>query len=131
MLISDSHVPPKQVLCKSHFSPIIGNGLTTDLKRTYNGPTVMAETEQMRIFFLELNTKHIHGSKKCMIKCCVSKRLGACICLPNIYTSYTHHIHAFCSYNQIIGYYCSFCKYSRRDDPCICCVYVWQTYTRF
>ncbi len=41
MLISDSHVPPKQVLCKSHLPPIYApfwNGLGTDLKRTYNGP---------------------------------------------------------------------------------------------
>ena len=41
MLISDSHVPPKQVLCKSHLPPIYApfwNGLGTDLERTYNGP---------------------------------------------------------------------------------------------
>ena len=36
--LPSSHVIPLQVLCKSHFSPILRNGLTTDLKRTYNGP---------------------------------------------------------------------------------------------
>ena len=35
-----SHVVPLQVLCKSHFSPILKNGLTTDLKRTWNGGRV-------------------------------------------------------------------------------------------
>ena len=35
--LPSSHVIPLQVLCKSHFSPILRNGLTTDLKRTWNG----------------------------------------------------------------------------------------------
>ena len=32
-----SQVIPLQIPCKSHFSPIIGNGLGTDLQRTWNG----------------------------------------------------------------------------------------------
>ena len=116
-------------LRSSSYDPIVINGIyngfTTDLQWTYNynGPAVTAKREQTR-FFLELNAKHIHRGKNCMITHCVSKCLGACICLSNIYTSHTHHIHAFCSYNHIIRYYRSFCKYSRRDDSCICCVCV-------
>ena len=36
-LYCKSQVIPLQIPCKSHFSPIIGNGLGTDLKRTWNG----------------------------------------------------------------------------------------------
>ena len=118
----------------SYVTPIFLPFSGTDLQRTYNGFTtdlLLWQKQSKCDFFLELNAKHIHGGKNRMITHCVSKCLGTCICLPNIYTSHTHHIHAFCSYNQTIGYCCSFCKYSRRDDPCICCVCVWQTYTRF
>ena len=36
-LCCKSQVIPLQIPCESHFPPIIGNGLTTDLQRTYNG----------------------------------------------------------------------------------------------
>ena len=36
-LYCKSQVIPMWFPCKSHFSPILGNGLTTDLKRTWNG----------------------------------------------------------------------------------------------
>ena len=50
MIISTSYITPLQISCNSHFPPILGNGLETDLERTYNGPTVMAKTKQMRFF---------------------------------------------------------------------------------
>ena len=37
-LYCKSQVIPLQIPCKSHFSPILRNGLTTDLQRTWNGP---------------------------------------------------------------------------------------------
>ena len=40
---SNSQVIPLQIPCKSHFPPIIGNGLTTDLQRTWNGPIRQSE----------------------------------------------------------------------------------------
>ena len=36
-LYCKSQVIPMQIPCKSHFSPILRNGLTTDLKRRRNG----------------------------------------------------------------------------------------------
>ena len=81
-------------------------------------------------FFLELNAKHIHGGKNEGITSCVSECLGACICLSNIYTSHTRLIHAFRLFSQKLAFCCSFCKFKKREDPCMCCVYVRQTYTR-
>ena len=37
-LYCKSQVIPLQIPCNSHFPPIIGNGFTTDLQRTCNGP---------------------------------------------------------------------------------------------
>ena len=42
-VLSNSQVIPLQIPCKSHFSPILRNGLTTVLQRFCNGLEAKAE----------------------------------------------------------------------------------------
>ena len=44
----NSRVSPMQIPCKSHFSPILWNGLATALERYYNGLTAKAKRGQER-----------------------------------------------------------------------------------
>ena len=54
-LYCKSQVIPLQVLCKSHFSPILRNGLETDLKRTWNGGITEDQRKMYeRIFLIEI-----------------------------------------------------------------------------
>ena len=54
-LYSKSQASPMQVLCKSHFSPILRNGLGTDLERYYNGGITEDQRKMYeRIFLIEI-----------------------------------------------------------------------------
>ena len=54
-LYSKSQASPMQVLCKSHFSPILRNGPETDLERYYNGGITEDQRKMYeRIFLIEI-----------------------------------------------------------------------------
>ena len=52
----NSHVIPLQIPCKSHFSPIIWNGLRADLERIYNGGRTLKPLEVNLLVFGWCNT---------------------------------------------------------------------------
>ena len=70
--------------------------------------------------FSELNDKHIHTYKNEGITNRVSGSLGACMCLSNTYTSHTQHVHISCTKTYFCADSCSLCKFTERDDPCMC-----------
>ena len=101
---SNSYAPPLLLLCNSHLPPILRNGFTTVLERRQSEGWAKAEHTKCD-FFLELNAKHIHTPQNEGITIRISGSLRACICLPNIYTTPTHHIHSSMHTYEIL---CSF-----------------------
>jgi hypothetical protein len=96
----------KLIKFNSHhiFLPFLG----TALQRFWNGGRTEAERRQSTqnaIFFLELNAKHIHTPQNEGITIRISGSFRVCICLPNIYTTPTHHIHSSMHIYEIL---CSF-----------------------
>ena len=101
--------------CKSHVTPIFLPFLGTALQRFWNGGRAKDERRQSEgrakaehtkcDFFLELNAKHIHTPENEGITIRISGSFRACICLPNIYTTPTHHIHSSMHTYEIL---CSF-----------------------